>query len=166
MKRRIKKQSCDSLCKFFSGCVSPMQKSTLVSLRCRKSIGSSTGETFYGYADDIELLLMQRSFENINSLEYATFLKQVESNMSTYVAPNRPKMSDEQLMSFIKSRHIQSASELQSWMDYLTSRYDILKTETDERIRQQQPEQQQQQLQQQQMASSPDPGVQGTSSAV
>lgn len=165
MKRRIIKQSSDSFCKSFSGCVSPMQKANLVSLRCRKSVGSSTGETFYSYADDIELLLMQRSFDNINSLEYATFLKQVESNMSTYVAPNRPKMSDDQLMSFIKSRHIQSASELQSWMDYLTSRYDILKTETDERIRQQQQQQQQQQEQQQQLASSTDQGVQGTPSA-
>lgn len=159
MKRRIKKQSSEPCCTSFLGCVSPMQKATLVNLRCRITKGSSTGETIYGYADDIELLLLQRSFENINSLEYATFLKQVESNMSTYVAPNRPKMTDEQLMSYIKSRHIQSASELQSWMDYLTSRYDILKTETNERVRQQQQEQQQQQ---QQVEPGTDRGVQAT----
>lgn len=125
MKRRHISNSYPQSIRPFMGCMCPFQVSRLVNLRCRKMLGSSTGETIYGYADDIELLLMQRGFDNINSLEYSAFLKDIESNMASYSAPTRPKMTDEQLMSYIKSRHIQSASELSSWFNYLNSQYDI-----------------------------------------
>lgn len=125
MKRRhIRNTFPQTICPF-SGVVAPLQVSRLINLRCRKSFGSHTGEFIYGYADDIELLLMQKGFENLNSIEYSSFLKEIESNITSYSAPMRPKMSDEQLMKYIKSRHVQSSSELQSWFNYLNSQYDI-----------------------------------------
>lgn len=124
--------------------------------------GSSTGEKITSPIDDIALLLMQRSFEKINSPEYQNFLKNVLTQLDNVKQVSKPKMDDNQLLSFIKSRHIQSASELQSWMSYLSSQYELLKSDFDgkfEELKQQQQQQQQQQEPQQSAL------VQGASSA-
>lgn len=88
--------------------------------------GSHTCETIHACVDDIHLLLMQRDFEKRYPLEYRNFIESMSvASKSTLVKTKLPKMSDKQLMSYIKSRHIQQPSELRAWFNYLSSQYDL-----------------------------------------
>ena len=88
--------------------------------------GSHTAEIIHAVVDDIHLLLMQKDFEARYPLEYRNFVESMSvASRSTLVKSKLPKMSDKQLMSYIKSRHIQQPSELRAWYNYLSSQYDI-----------------------------------------
>lgn len=63
---------------------------------------------------DIDLVLNQKR------LDEAT-LQSIFSSWRTDKGVDTSRFSDAQLLSSIKSRHIQTPSELQSWLDYLTS---------------------------------------------
>lgn len=104
-------------------------------LRIHEFKGSSTGEIVHGYYDDIALLLMQKKYDKVNSLEYQSFMKDFTLNVSNVRKPVKPKMSDEQLMKYIKGKNCQSASEVSAWFDYISSQYDIVKSEYDENVR-------------------------------
>ena len=88
--------------------------------------GSHTCEIIHATVDDIHLLLMQKDFESRYPLEYRNFVESMSlSSKSTLVKSKLPKMSDKQLMSYIKSRHIQQPSELRAWYNYLSTQYDL-----------------------------------------
>lgn len=88
--------------------------------------GSFTGEKILASVDDVYLLLMQKDFEKRYPLEYKNFVQLIsEQSQSSLVKSKLPKMSDKQLMSFIKSRHVQQPSELRAWYNYLSSQYDL-----------------------------------------
>lgn len=88
--------------------------------------GSSTGEKIFASVDDVYLLLMQKDFEKRYPLEFKNFVQSMsDQSQSSLVKSKLPKMSDKQLMSFIKSRHVQQPSELRAWYNYLSSQYDL-----------------------------------------
>lgn len=91
--------------------------------------GSSTGEKILASVDDIYLLLMQKDFQRRYPLEYRNFVQSMITNQPNIVKSKLPKLSDKQLMSYIKSRHLQHPSELVSWFDYLSNQYDLQSTE-------------------------------------
>lgn len=108
-------------------CVVPVNYPTYRSLCINEIKCSHTGETAYSYADDIQLLLMQKNYMANSPYDYSQFIASMSKN--TVKPVSKPKMTDKQLLSYIKSRHIQSPSELQSWLNYLSSRYDIVKSD-------------------------------------
>lgn len=72
--------------------------------------------------DDIYMLFNQKRLDRMSSAALSSWLQ----STSTYdpgLANLRSRMSDLQLGSFIKSRYIQSRSELLSWSGYLESQY-------------------------------------------
>lgn len=104
----------------------PIVTRTFDTLCIEKIKGSSTGEDIYATVDDVHLLLMQKDFESRYPLEYRNFVESMsQSSKSTLVKSKLPKMSDKQLLSYIKSRHIQQPSELRAWYNYLSSQYDL-----------------------------------------
>lgn len=104
-------------------------------LRIHEFKGSSTGEIVHGYYDDVALLLMQKNYDKVNNLEYQSFMKDFSLNASNVRKPVKPKMTDDQLMKYIKGKNCQSASEVSAWFDYISSQYDIVKSEYDENVR-------------------------------
>lgn len=108
-------------------CVVPVNYPVYRSLCINEMKCSHTGETAYSYADDIQLLLMQKNYMANSPYDYSQFIASMSKN--TVKPVSKPKMTDKQLLSYIKSRHIQSPSELQSWLNYLSSRYDIVKSD-------------------------------------
>lgn len=135
----------------------PMEIKKYNDLRVHEMCGTHTGEKLYGFADDVYLLLMQKNYDKINNLEYQSFLKDLSLSVGTVTSKTKPKMSDDQLFSYIKSRHVQSASELSSWFDYLSGQYDLTKENYDNTIKRLREEREQQQQQSQTV-------VQGTAS--
>lgn len=74
--------------------------------------------------DDIYMLFNQRRLDRMTSAALSSWL-QSTSSYDSGLANLRSRMTDEQLGSFIKSRFIQSRSELLSWSSYLESQYPV-----------------------------------------
>lgn len=98
-----------------------MQLSTVV---CKD--GSITVST------DISLIFNQQRLENkLTATELREFIQRYTPNKSVYTA----QLDDETLLNTLKSRHIQSLSEMRSWAEYCMENYDSLIKEAEEKAR-------------------------------
>lgn len=120
---------CKRSSKPLRGVSSLMRKVTC--LRC-----SSPVETFYkqdvpcvhgkndavSYRTDIYMLFNQQRLDRMTLSQLTDYLdNQTPTNGLSQL---RSKMKDEQLHQFIKSRYIQSPSELMAWSEYLSSEFE------------------------------------------
>lgn len=98
-----------------------MQLSTV---RCKD--GSITVST------DISLIFNQQRLEGkLTATELREYIQRYTPNKSSYIA----QLDDETLLNTLKSRHIQSLSELRSWTEYCIENYDSLIKEAEEKAR-------------------------------
>lgn len=72
--------------------------------------------------DDVYMLFNQQRLDRMTNAALSTWLQNT-SRTDSQLASLRSRMTDEQLGSFIKSRYIQSRSELLAWSSYLESQY-------------------------------------------
>ena len=73
--------------------------------------------------NDISLLFNQQRLENrIASTELREMFNRFSPNKSRYLA----QLDDDTLLSTLKSRHIQSLSEMKSWTEYCIENFDNL----------------------------------------
>ena len=119
---------CKRSKKLERGSSSEMQKLTVLR-------SASPVETFYreeipcanasqdavAYRTDVYMLFNQRRLDRMSLNQLSDWLDNQPS--SNGLAQLRSKMSDAQLHQFIKSRYIQSLSELQSWSQYIQSEF-------------------------------------------
>ena len=63
---------------------------------------------------DVDLVLNQKRIDD-------SMIASIVQGWRTTSPSDTSKFSDEQLISSIKSRHLQSASEIQSWLNYIDS---------------------------------------------
>lgn len=75
---------------------------------------------------DIYMLFNQKRLDKM-TLESLVEHFQNAPQSDTALNKLRSKLSDEELAQFVKSRYIQSRSELLSWSNYLTESYDVAK---------------------------------------
>lgn len=81
---------------------------------------------------DISLIFNQQRLENkLTASELREYIQRYTPNKSVYTA----QLDDETLLSTLKSRHIQSLSEMRSWAEYCMENYDSLIKEADEKAR-------------------------------
>ncbi len=82
---------------------------------------------------DITMLFNQQRLDKLTQI---ALVQKFDSLSKTSDALNqvRSKMTDEQLIQFVKSRYIQSPSELISWTNYLSANYDSVSAEMQELI--------------------------------
>ena len=79
-------------------------------------------EVITRYHSDVELVLSQTRLDNAS-------LQAIISSWRSSSGQDTSRYTDEQLISHIKSRHLQSASEIQSWLNYLdASALNVLET--------------------------------------
>lgn len=76
--------------------------------------------------DDVYMLFNQQRLDRMTNAALSQWLQNT-SRTDSQLAQLRSKMTDAQLGSFIKSRYIQSRSELLAWSGYLESQYPDLK---------------------------------------
>ena len=73
--------------------------------------------------NDISLLFNQQRLENrLSSTELREMFNRYSPNKSRYLA----QLDDDTLLSTLKSRHIQSLSEIKSWTEYCIENFDSL----------------------------------------
>lgn len=81
---------------------------------------------------DISLIFNQQRLENkLTASELREFVQRYTPNKSVYTA----QLDDDTLLNTLKSRHIQSLSEMRSWAEYCMENYDSLIKEAEERAR-------------------------------
>lgn len=81
---------------------------------------------------DISLIFNQQRLENkITAGELREYIERYTPNRSVYTA----QLDDETLLNTLKSRHIQSLSEMRSWAEYCMENYDSLIKEAEEKAR-------------------------------
>lgn len=81
---------------------------------------------------DISLIFNQQRLENkLTASELREFIQRYTPNKSVYTA----QLDDETLLNTLKSRHIQSLSEVRSWAEYCMENYDSLIKEAEEKAR-------------------------------
>lgn len=81
---------------------------------------------------DISLIFNQQRLENKLSVgELREYIQRYTPNKSVYTA----QLDDETLLNTLKSRHIQSLSEMRAWAEYCMENYDSLIKEAEEKAR-------------------------------
>ena len=83
-------------------------------------------------SNDITLIFNQQRLENkMTASELREYIQRYTPNRSVYTA----QLDDETLLNTLKSRHVQSLSEMRSWAEYCMENYDSLIKETEEKAR-------------------------------
>lgn len=83
-------------------------------------------------SNDITLIFNQQRLENkLTANELREYIQRYTPNRSVYTA----QLDDETLLSTLKSRHIQSLSEMRAWAEYCMENYDSLIKEAEEQAR-------------------------------
>lgn len=83
-------------------------------------------------SNDISLIFNQQRLENkLTANELREYIQRYTPNKSVYTA----QLDDDTLLSTLKSRHIQSLSEMRSWAEYCMENYDSLIKEAEEKAR-------------------------------
>lgn len=81
---------------------------------------------------DISLIFNQQRLENkLTASELREYIQRYTPNRSVYTA----QLDDETLLNTLKSRHVQSLSEMRSWTEYCMENYDSLIKEAEEKAR-------------------------------
>lgn len=81
---------------------------------------------------DISLIFNQQRLENkLTASELREYIQRYTPNKSVYTA----QLDDDTLLSTLKSRHIQSLSEMRSWAEYCMENFDSLIKEAEEEAR-------------------------------
>jgi hypothetical protein len=81
---------------------------------------------------DITLIFNQQRLENkLTASELREYIQRYTPNKSVYTA----QLDDDTLLSTLKSRHIQSLSEMRSWAEYCMENCDSLIKEAEEKAR-------------------------------
>ena len=87
---------------------------------------------FIVISTDISLIFNQQRLENkLTASELREYIQRYTPNKSVYTA----QLDDDTLLSTLKSRHIQSLSEMRSWAEYCMENYDSLIKEAEEKAR-------------------------------
>lgn len=81
---------------------------------------------------DISLIFNQQRLENkLTASELREYIQRYTPNKSVYTV----QLDDETLLNTLKSRHIQSLSEMRAWAEYCMENYDSLIKEAEEKAR-------------------------------
>lgn len=83
-------------------------------------------------SNDITLIFNQQRLDNkLTADELREYIRRYTPNKSVYTA----QLDDDTLLSTLKSRHIQSLSEMRAWAEYCMENYDSLIKEAEEKAR-------------------------------
>lgn len=83
-------------------------------------------------SNDISLIFNQQRLENkLTASELREYIQRYTPNRSVYTA----QLDDDTLLNTLKSRHIQSLSEMRSWAEYCMENYDSLIKDAEEKAR-------------------------------
>lgn len=105
------------------------QPSLVTSFYKEESVCVESGEPILVYHDPIYMLFNQERLSRLGSGAVELWLNQMNQSRVNPLAELRKECSDEDLVTMIKSRHLQSPSEILSWSRLMTAKMDEFKSE-------------------------------------
>lgn len=90
------------------------------------------------YRSDIYLLLNQKRLDRMSLQAFSDYLNSMPQSSNDGLSQLRSKVGDADLLKYVKSRYIQSRSELIAWSQYLTANYAQAQQEVKDYLAQQQ----------------------------
>lgn len=73
------------------------------------------------YVNDVYILLNQKRLDRMSVEAFSSYLDSISDMSTSSFSELRKNVGDKELLQFVKSRYIQSRSELMAWTSYLTS---------------------------------------------
>ena len=101
------------------------EKAIYEDLICQ-NVKRSDGSSLYFVDSDLILLFNQERLESLGQTAMIEYLNSI-APQSDSLAELRKNCSDDELLSIVKSRHIQSRADLLAWSKYLDSELDNTK---------------------------------------
>lgn len=89
-----------------------------------ESICPDDGKTTVVYTDPLIMLFNQERLSQMGDAAVKMWLDSLSKNASSDVNELKSKLSDDELIQLVKSRHIQSPSELQSYVEWCNENVD------------------------------------------
>lgn len=105
------------------------QPSLVSSFYKEESVSAESGEPMVVYHDPIYMLFNQQRLSKLGAGAIEMWLNQMNQSNANPLAELRKECSDEDLVSMIKSRHLQSPSEILAWSRMMTAKIDEFKGE-------------------------------------
>ena len=105
------------------------EQSPLESYYIQENLSPHSEHKSIAIVDDVYMLFNQQRLDRMTGAALSDWLART-SQSSSQLSSLRSRMTDAQLGSFIKSRYIQSHSELLAWSSYLESQYPEMSVET------------------------------------
>ena len=109
-----------------------------------RGISQHSGTSFVRHIDPIYMLFNQQRLSQLGADSAKYYLDSLmQQGVSSQLAELRKQVSDEDLLATIKSRHIQTATELSDWCNYMSKNMDNFKSKVSEVVAKQQAQLQQ-----------------------
>lgn len=109
--------------------MNPFQPSLVTSFYKEESVSAESGEPMLAFHDPIYMLFNQERLSKLGSGAVELWLNQMNQSRANPLSELRKECSDEDLVTMIKSRHLQSPSEILSWSRLMTSKLEEFKSE-------------------------------------
>lgn len=105
------------------------EKSLMDDFYKESALSSVDGSDVVRYTDPIHALLNQKRLESLGLDSMNTLIKQINDNLGQTDSLNqlRSIVSDEDLLTTIKSRHINNLTDLHQWSKYMSKNADKFK---------------------------------------
>ena len=113
-----------------------LREASVVDEFYKESITNADGSKSVSFLDPIYILFNQQRLNSLGTTAAQSFLDSLQPQ-SDSLAELRKKCSDDDLMKMVKSRHLQSPSEILAWCRYMESNVDKFNVELQELVRQQ-----------------------------
>lgn len=99
-----------------------------------KNVCFETDETSHSFVHPLYMLFNQERLNRLGDGAVQQWLKNLDASGNSAYSELKSKLSDEDMLSIVKSRHIQHPSELESWINHLNSRADAFNAEVQKLI--------------------------------
>lgn len=97
------------------------EKSLVHEFQFEERVSQQDGNSMFQACDPIYLLFNQQRLNSIGAGAVQLWLQEMSSAASSPLAELRKQCSDDDLLTMVKSRHLQSPSEILAWAQYMTA---------------------------------------------
>lgn len=105
------------------------QPSLVDAFYIEKGVCSETGVESHSFCHPLYMLFNQERLNRLGDGAVQMWLKQLDAANNSAYSEIKKKLTDEQMLQLVKSRHIQHPSELEQWLNYLNERADLCNQE-------------------------------------
>lgn len=105
------------------------QPSLVDSFYIEKGVCAETGAETYSFNHPLYMLFNQERLNRLGDGAVQMWLKSLEQAGNSAYQNMRSKLTDSEMLTLVKSRHIQSPSELENWLNFLNERADLCNKE-------------------------------------